>query len=118
MAEEKKDSKASCLAIFIFSVLIALLLRVCASCDSSEASPTMALAMSRNFVKVKLLSPSTAEFASLSESTITESGNSFYIISYVDAKNVFGVAIRKNYTCRLQYNSNNKTWSLLSLDIE
>ena len=118
MAEEKKNSKAGCLGIFVLSVFVVLAMRVCSSGDSSDDGESMALVMSRNFVRDKLVSPSTAEFASLSSSTVTKSGNSFHIISYVDAKDAFGTPIRKNYTCLLSHSPNTKNWSLISLDIE
>jgi len=117
MAAQKLDN-ASCLGIIILSVFVVLVMRVCSSGDSSGDSETMALVMSNNFVKDKLVSPATAEFATMGNSKITKSGNSFYIVSYVDAKNAFGTPIRKHYTCLLSHVPKTKNWSLISLNIE
>ncbi|HBO60534.1 TPA: hypothetical protein DD449_02540 [Candidatus Berkelbacteria bacterium] len=99
------------LVIFFFSIFRACFGKV-------EVTESTALAVSHQYVRQKLISPSTAEFATESKSTITQSGNSYYIVSYVDAKNAFGTPIRKNYTCRVMYFPKEEKWSLISMDIE
>ncbi|MEW6004681.1 MAG: hypothetical protein AB1695_05125 [Stygiobacter sp.] len=105
-------------SIVLLLFVLSFLFRTCSGNSDSDDSESMALVMSRNFVRDKLLSPSTAEFAGLSDSRVIKKENVWYINSYVDAKNAFGVAIRKNYSCRLIYKPDEKVWSLLEMNLE
>lgn len=104
--------------IVLLLFVLSFLFRTCSGNSDSDDSESMALVMSRNFVRDKLLSPSTAEFAGLSDSRVIKKENVWHITSYVDAKNAFGVAIRKNYSCRLIYKPDEKVWSLLEMNLE
>jgi hypothetical protein len=59
---------------------------------------TMAFTMAQNFLRDSLRAPSTAQFASYSESSVTRSTQndecSFIVRTYVDAQNGFGAQIR------------------------
>ena len=53
-------------------------------------------------VKNRLKSPSTADFCSYPEATITDLGNNRYKIQgYVDAQNSFGATVRSKFTVTL-----------------
>lgn len=72
--------------------------------------------VAKAFTKKKLKSPSTAEFASFSESTVRGLDNCTYrVTSYVDAQNNFGANIRSNYTAQVKGNKNTEVWTLESI---
>ncbi|MEW6115610.1 MAG: hypothetical protein AB1553_01760 [Nitrospirota bacterium] len=76
-----------------------------------------AFVMCQQFVEKKLKAPSTADFASSTESTLTAiDRNTFMIISYVDAQNSFGAKLRNHYACKVQH-VDDKNWKLLDLAI-
>lgn len=80
------------------------------------ASETDAFYMSKQFVTKTLKAPSTADFGSFGESTITrKSDRIFSVTSFVDAQNSFGAKIRTYYTCDLQYLGKDN-WQLIKLD--
>lgn len=117
------ENKVGCFKIIFGTIGIILffsfIFRVCSGGSTrSDDTDTMALVMSRDFVRDKLLSPSTAEFAGMSDSKVVKKGEAWTVVSYVDAKNAFGVPLRKHYACRLRYNKGDNTWSLLDLNIE
>ena len=53
-------------------------------------------------VEEQLKSPSTADFPSVNHATITKSGASYTVSSYVDAENSFGAIIRTNFTVTIE----------------
>ena len=58
-------------------------------------------------VKNNLKSPSSAEFCSSSQMTITVSGDSWTIKGWVDAQNGFGATLRNNFTVNITFTSSN-----------
>lgn len=86
---------------------------------------TMALVQCEIYVQNRLKSPSSAKFASTSNSNIQDLGNSVYQVnSYVDAQNSFGAMLRTDYSCKIEYTgdaasdeSNSQFWKLHQLDI-
>lgn len=70
---------------------------------------------SQVFVKRNLKAPSTAEFPSQSESTITpsEDGATYKIYSYVDSQNGFGAMIRTKYYVKMIKDGSD--WKLLDI---
>lgn len=75
-----------------------------------------AYTMAEHFVKKKLKSPKTAEFAGYSSSTVFHNGDGVYTVrSYVDSENSFGATIRTKFTAKVRENGD-ETWSLLSLE--
>ncbi|SCW45281.1 hypothetical protein SAMN02910456_01184 [Ruminococcaceae bacterium YRB3002] len=59
-------------------------------------------------VKSQLRAPSTADFCSVSEATISHSGNTWSVSGWVDADNAFGAHLRSNFSVRLTFDSSNK----------
>lgn len=78
--------------------------------DKSDAYYT-----SQVFVKRNLKAPSTAEFPSQSESTITmsEDGSTYKIYSFVDSQNGFGAMIRTKYYVKMIKDGSD--WKLLDI---
>jgi hypothetical protein len=58
-----------------------------------------ALVVCQDRVSEQLRAPATADFASVAESSISQSGSKWTIRSYVDAQNGFGAQIRTSWTC-------------------
>lgn len=85
--------------------------------DKAMCSDTiMAYVMSQNFVKAKLVAPSTAEFPSFSDVKITKSGEcKFTVIEYVDSQNSFGAMLRTTYSADVRYDRQSGKWALESL---
>ena len=71
----------------------------------------------QNIVKGKLKAPSTANFGSISETTISRNGNTWTISGWVDAQNSFGATIRSHYTVKITFTSkNNYTIDLCNIN--
>lgn len=74
-----------------------------------------ACVMAQQFVMEQLMSPSSAEFASCSNSDIRFLGdNRWSVESYVDSQNSFGAMIRTHYKATMLYVSDNR-WRLEAL---
>jgi hypothetical protein len=103
---------------FISLVLLVILCVLGVGCsDSSSSGPTKieAFVMSQSFVEKMLKAPSTADFCSYSDATVTDLGDGrFRVSAYVDAQNSFGAKIRTNYTSVLKTTDGNR-WMLESL---
>ena len=75
-----------------------------------------AYVMSKDFVKRRLISPSTAEFPSYSSIKTMYLGECKHEIrGYVDAQNPFGATIRNRYYVKLQKEENSDYWKLLKI---
>lgn len=76
----------------------------------------MAYVISQNFVKTKLVAPSTAKFPSLSDVKVTKSGEcKFTVIGYVDSQNSFGAMLRTIYSADVRYDRQSGKWALENL---
>ena len=104
---------------FIFVLFLFSAVGLCSNRGGSGPSTYIpsdndAIFMSRVFIEKRLKAPSTADFASYSNSSVTRtSTGTFLVSSYVDAQNSFGAKIRTHYTCELQY-VGNENWKALS----
>jgi len=93
--------------------------------DRAPATPrdesTMAFVQCQKFVKDKLRSPSSAEFAFLDYTAKILPAQRFEIASYVEAQNAFGVKLKNRFICEVQWNgddsANYGNWKLLNLAI-
>lgn len=85
--------------------------------EKARCSDTiMAYVMSQNFVKAKLVAPSTAKFPSFSDVKVTKSGEcKFTVLGYVDSQNSFGAMLRTAYTAEVRYDRQSGKWALESL---
>lgn len=86
---------------------------------SVQPSKVEVYAMSKEFVKKQLKSPSTAKFPTYSDDFVTDMGeNKFLVASYVDAENSFGAKVRTRYSCILQYIEETGKWQLEDIKLE
>ena len=104
-------------------ISLVLLVILCAlgvgSSESGSSGPDEvgAFFMSKKFVEERLKAPSSADFCSYSDATVTDlGGGRFSVSAYVDAQNSFGATIRTYYSCVLR-STDGDTWTLESLDI-
>lgn len=67
-----------------------------------------AMVIAEKVVKGNLKSPSTAEFCSSSEYTVSCVGNTWTVKGYVDAQNSFGATLRNNFTVKFTFSSSNE----------
>lgn len=56
-----------------------------------------AFTIAKKIVKENLKSPSTAKFCSILQASISNSGNSYTVIGWVDSENSFGATLRTNF---------------------
>ena len=90
-----------------------------ATVTSAYPSNTDICVIARQAVERLLKSPSTAEFPSCREITITELGDDKYrVTGYVDAQNSFGVEIRSQYMVELKDQGDGNNWTTLDIKIE
>jgi len=118
---KKEDKKVSWWAILLLwgvVILFFIVLNNSGTTNTRDTYTTSALNMSREFVKEKLLSPANAEFALLENSEVRKIDDIYYVDSYVDAKNAYGVSIRKKYKCQMKHKQDSEDWRLIDLKIE
>ncbi|MEX2639305.1 MAG: hypothetical protein WD266_01375 [Balneolales bacterium] len=73
-----------------------------------------------DYVNEHLAAPSTAEYPSLSEKkshTTRESDNIYVFKSWVDAENVYGAMVRRDFVARIQQIGENE-FNLISIEVE
>ena len=111
--------------IIIGVVFIIIILAVISSDDKknvAEQKRLMSEVKCNSAVRSKLKAPSSADFASHFDGVASvirlQDDNSviYDFISYVDAKNDFGVKLRKKFKCRIQYNIGAENWSIIELN--
>lgn len=67
-----------------------------------------AIVIAEKIVKSELKAPSTAEFCSNSEYTVSCVGNTWTVKGYVDAQNSLGATLRNNFTVKFTFSSSNE----------
>ena len=74
--------------------------------------------MAQSFVKDKLKSPSSADFPVYGDSnvSITNSGDYYKVVGYVDAENGFGAETRSTFSLVLKKSGNNYTLKECNID--
>lgn len=83
-------------------------------CDN----PVGAYRFTKNFVKLTLKAPATAEFPAYSSTIVRSAGQCRYVInSYVDSQNGFGAVLRTSYSMDVQYDMDSDKWTILEQDI-
>jgi len=70
---------------------------------ASENLEIMAFVHAKEFVKLALKSPSSADFSLLDFGSAHLGNNRFQVASYVDAENEFGAKVRSNWAATLRY---------------
>ena len=111
--------------IMIGVVFIIIILAVISSDDKknvAEQKRLMSEVKCNSAIRSKLKAPSSADFAGPFDGVASvirlQDDNSviYDFISYVDAKNDFGVKLRKKFKCRIQYNIGAENWSIIELN--
>lgn len=88
-------------------------------CDPAEPTDQGGAVMCEKFVKDKLKSPGSAEFAGVTETKIktlsAEKPWRYQVTAWVDSQNDFGAKVRNNYVCMISTKGDDK-WTLENLD--
>lgn len=93
--------------IGILAVVAVVVIGLYSASGGSKSTPTGpdngdrygAFVVCQDQVSDQLKAPSTAEFASITDSSVSNSGDVWTVTSYVDAQNGFGAQIRVRWTC-------------------
>lgn len=120
--------KAQALVWIVVALFALLFIGVIANSDPKPA-PTItrswapdnfdAYTMAKKFITDRLKAPSTAEFASIHQSTVSQSGNNEWkVSSYVDSQNGFGAMIRTKFTISMMVNRETKMWQVLEIETD
>lgn len=118
--EKKKQNKSALVVAIILAVLVLSYLVI--SENSKEEKifekdlKIDAFVIAKNFIRQNLKAPSTAEFQSYPEATISNDGNQFTIYTYVDAQNSFGAMIRTHFRVVLKYKPETDKWELIDIE--
>lgn len=76
-----------------------------------------AFLMAKSFIKKGLKSPSTAEFANISESVVVTPSVDFWkVTSYVDSQNGFGAMIRTEFQITMSVDRDTKKWTVIEIE--
>ena len=96
-----KIHNAKTIRVISLLLLLSLTITLFAACGANDRKRD-AWVCAVAVVKNRLKSPSTADFCSYPEATITDLGNNRYKIQgYVDAQNSFGATVRSKFTVTL-----------------
>lgn len=114
MTKTKKIILGSVIGLIIFIALIPDVPKT--SEQAIEDAKPAAWELSKELIKIKLTSPSTAAFPKYANETVeTKPDSTFYIKSYVDAQNKLGATIRTKYYSELKYKGgdpdSSKNWT-------
>lgn len=108
--------------IWIALFVLLFLVYLCSQGDSDDAPEVYipdsmdAYVMAKKFVEQSLKAPSTAEFASFSESKIQPiGGDNWEVSSFVDSQNGFGAMIRTHFVITMSVNRDTKYWQTTSI---
>ncbi len=75
-----------------------------------------AIEIAQAFIQKRLISPSTAKFASDTETTTEDIGDSTWVVnSYVDSQNSFSAIIRTSFVAKVKYKGS-ENWQLVDLN--
>lgn len=100
------------------AALLPLALAACSSTPPCE-NDVMAFTMAKQLVENQLRSPSSADFASITDSIITPQmfGGQcgFTVQSHVDAQNGFGGTIRQQFIADVIPDAEGQEWTLVNL---
>jgi hypothetical protein len=109
-AMPKKQSQVivGCLGLF-FGVLA--LLWLIGTITPKTFSESLAYSYAKAEIRNKLKAPSTAQFPYSTDRGvfITKKDGHFYVLSYVEAKNLFGVPLRKRWSATVTPSANNES---------
>lgn len=97
-------------------MLCSLALVALLGCTEASPNDTEARIICKRFVTDQLKAPSSAQWSSLPETTVSKNGYTFRVLGWVDAQNNFGAQVRSNYNCLTTYSSNGD-WKLDDLNI-
>ena len=89
--------------------------------EQQHGSSTMAAIMCEDYVKQRLTSPGSADFASLLSGEVridSLGGGRYKVHSYVDAQNSFGALLRSQFVCRIAKVPGGDEWRLEDLEME
>jgi len=104
----------------VFIVLFSLLHgRELAPKSATKDLSIEAVNVSQEFITRKLRIPFTAKFPIPSQARVTKIENNQYTIaSYVEAKNSYGILLRKNYECIVRYEPDKDRWYQVKITVE
>ena len=121
--EKKKPTKGENIFVLVGTLVIVFLFVKCAySCgenwsNGSDNPAIGAYIASKDFVRENLKAPSTAKFASFSDSKYEKlSSDKYKVVSYVDSQNSFGAMVREYFICIVRKGS--KQWYLEELTFD
>lgn len=102
--------KVGILAAVLLGLIVVGWISSALSGDSESKTPAAstgdkygAFVVCQDQVSALLKSPSSAEFASISDSTVNGGGGTWRIISYVDSQNGFGAMLRTEWSCDVEH---------------
>ena len=103
-------------------IVIAITFGLATGKDDGIPTTGMAKSMCQEFIKKKLKSPKSAEFSSITETTVIELDKGpidykFQVTGYVDAQNSFGAQLRTKYNCIINGTKDKDEWKLIDLQM-
>jgi hypothetical protein len=121
---QNKDINPLWIVVGIFGIICMCMFAAMSQFFTTDNKPKdhsiMASIQCKNFVKDSLKSPSSAEFPMSKGQNI--GSNTYVVNSYVDADNVFGAKLRKNFSCKIKYTGGDEddksNWNLIDLNID
>lgn len=125
--QKKQYTKVQIISAIILFFGIIWLINSIGSFDVEQQTKTApdeaeAYVIARNYVKLALKSPATADFPLFDETSINLGDGRFRSSSYVDSQNSFGATVRSNWTAVVKYNSgewaDSTSWTLEELTID
>ena len=99
------------------SLVLIFIFLISACSPNPNGSKSMAYVMCKDFVKLRLKSPSSAEFLPITSTVVSDLGEGTYlVVGSVRAQNSFGGFGLENYSCTVT--AANNSYSLDSLNMD
>jgi hypothetical protein len=118
VAAPRKTNYAGILIVALLGLVLTMWALARMGGEPSAPDNTLALAMSHVFVQQRLKAPATADFAPMSQSTITDLGaGRWRVTAWVDSENSFGARLRTGYVAVLRWTGGDD-WQLESLTFD
>lgn len=97
-----------CLIIVVLAVIAGIIGAISGGGDDGSSTPSSgdqygAYDVCQQFVDDQLKAPSTSDYPSIDEASITHRGRTWDVVAYVDAENGFGANIRVPFACTVTH---------------
>lgn len=116
----RHPSRVLALGVFLVLVCVGVLAMIGRGGGEDIATAEEVHFRCEEYVRAKLVAPSTAQFSASSDTAIGRTGDpgqTWIVAGHVDSQNKFGAMLRMRYVCKVEYRSEGE-WALVELYVQ